>query len=93
MKAITTNDLKSRGVSILETALENQDEAVISVRGKPRFVVMDMDIHLNRDALVVSVGCVPRTTHHTLACLWCVERTLQHCPTLGHFREIISLLR
>ena len=43
MKAITANDLKSRGVSVLETALENQDEAVISVRGKPRFVVMDIE--------------------------------------------------
>jgi len=43
MKAIKANDLKSRGVSVLETALENQDEAVISVRGKPRFVVMDIE--------------------------------------------------
>ena len=43
MKAITANDLKSRGVSVLEAALENQDEAVISVRGKPRFVVMDIE--------------------------------------------------
>ena len=43
MKAITANDLKSRGVSVLETALENQDEAVISVRSKPRFVVMDIE--------------------------------------------------
>lgn len=43
MKAITANDLKSRGVSVLEAALENQDEAVISVRGQPRFVVMDIE--------------------------------------------------
>jgi prevent-host-death family protein len=43
MKAITANDLKSKGVSVLEDALEDQDEAIISVRGKPRFVVMDID--------------------------------------------------
>jgi prevent-host-death family protein len=43
MKAITANDLKSKGVSVLEAALENQDEAIISVRGKPRFVVMDIE--------------------------------------------------
>ena len=42
MKSITANDLKSKGVSILEAALETQDEAIISVRGKPRFVVMDI---------------------------------------------------
>jgi prevent-host-death family protein len=43
MKAITANDLKSKGVSVLEAALEGQDEAIISVRGKPRFVVMDIE--------------------------------------------------
>ena len=43
MKAITANDLKSKGVSVLEAALETQDEAIISVRGKPRFVVMDIE--------------------------------------------------
>ena len=42
MSNITANDLKTRGVSALETALDNDDEAVISVRGKPRFVVMDI---------------------------------------------------
>ena len=42
MSDITANDLKTRGVSALETALDNENEAVISVRGKPRFVVMDI---------------------------------------------------
>jgi prevent-host-death family protein len=43
MKTITANELKSRGVSVLEAALANQDEAAISVRGKLRFVVMDIE--------------------------------------------------
>jgi prevent-host-death family protein len=43
MNAITANDLKTKGISALETALEDQDEAIISVRGKPRFVVMDIE--------------------------------------------------
>ena len=42
MSDITANDLKTRGVSALETALIDDDQAVISVRGKPRFVVMDI---------------------------------------------------
>ena len=42
MSDITANDLKTRGVSALEAALGKDDEAVISVRGKPRFVVMDI---------------------------------------------------
>jgi prevent-host-death family protein len=42
MSAITANDLKTQGVSALEKALEGADETIISVRGKPRFVVMDI---------------------------------------------------
>lgn len=42
MSDITANDLKTRGVSALETALVDDNEAVISVRGKPRYVVMDI---------------------------------------------------
>ena len=43
MSDITANDLKTKGVSALEAALDNENEAVISVRGKPRFVVMDIE--------------------------------------------------
>jgi prevent-host-death family protein len=42
MATITANDLKTQGVSALEKALEGADETIISVRGKPRFVVMDI---------------------------------------------------
>lgn len=39
---ISANDLKTKGVSAIEAALEGQPEAVISVRGKDRYVVMDL---------------------------------------------------
>ena len=42
MSVITANDLKTQGVSAIEKALEGGDETTISVRGKPRFVVMDI---------------------------------------------------
>lgn len=42
MPHISANDLKIKGVSIIEAMLANQPEVVISVRGKERFVVMDM---------------------------------------------------
>lgn len=42
MPVITANDLKTQGVSAIEKALEAGDETTISVRGKPRFVVMDV---------------------------------------------------
>lgn len=42
MNSISANDLKTKGVSAIEALLEQQPEAVISVRGKERFVVMEL---------------------------------------------------
>jgi hypothetical protein len=42
MPSLTANDLKTRGVSAIEETLAHQPEAVISVRGKDRFVVMEV---------------------------------------------------
>ena len=43
---IMANDLKTRGVTVLEEALKQDDEAIISVRGKSKYVVMDLE-HYN----------------------------------------------
>ena len=42
MTAISANDLKTKGISAIELALGSAPEAIISVRGKDKFVVMDM---------------------------------------------------
>ena len=42
MNAISANELKTKGVSAIQEVLDQQAEAVISVRGKQRFVVMDI---------------------------------------------------
>lgn len=42
MPQLTANDLKVRGVTAIEEVLSGQTEATISVRGKDRFVVMDV---------------------------------------------------
>ncbi|WP_396434512.1 hypothetical protein [Limnohabitans sp.] len=42
MSQLTANDLKVRGIAAIESALADQAEATISVRGKDRFVVMQM---------------------------------------------------
>lgn len=42
MNSISANDLKTKGVAAIEAVLEQKPEAVISVRGKERFVVMEM---------------------------------------------------
>ncbi len=43
MADITANELKTRGVSAIEQALSEQPEAVVSVRGKRRYVVMELE--------------------------------------------------
>ncbi|MBS7806343.1 hypothetical protein [Variovorax sp. PCZ-1] len=43
MLTIAANDLKTKGIAAIEAGLAGQSEAVISVRGKGRFVVMDME--------------------------------------------------
>ena len=42
MVCITANDLKTKGVSVVEDALLDDDEVVITVRGKEKYVVIDM---------------------------------------------------
>lgn len=42
MSSISANDLKTKGISAIEAELAHQPEAIISVRGKDRFVVMDI---------------------------------------------------
>lgn len=42
MSHLTANDLKTKGVAAIEAMLEQHSEAIISVRGKERFVVMDV---------------------------------------------------
>ena len=42
MTHISANDLKTKGIAAIEFALSTAPEAIVSVRGKDRFVVMDM---------------------------------------------------
>jgi prevent-host-death family protein len=43
MNAVTANELKTRGVSAVEDRLEREEEVIISVRGKDRYVVMSLE--------------------------------------------------
>lgn len=42
MSHISANDLKTKGVSAIEAALRDGPDAVVSVRGKDKYVVMDI---------------------------------------------------
>lgn len=43
MNTITANQLKTKGVSIIERELSEENELVITVRGKEKYVVMNID--------------------------------------------------
>lgn len=40
---LTANDIKTRGVKAIEEALTERDRAVITVRGKVKYVVMPVE--------------------------------------------------
>lgn len=46
MARISANDLKTKGISAIELALSEAPEVIVSVRGKDRFVVMELS-HYN----------------------------------------------
>ena len=43
MHTVTANELKTRGVSVVEERLQAEDEVVISVRGQDKYVVMGLE--------------------------------------------------
>jgi len=40
---VNANDIKKRGVSIFEPILKESDEVIINVRGKDKYVVLDIN--------------------------------------------------
>jgi PHD/YefM family antitoxin component YafN of YafNO toxin-antitoxin module len=44
--SISANELKTKGVSAIEPVLDHSTELIITVHGKERFVLMDME-HYN----------------------------------------------
>ena len=42
MTNITANELKTKGVSVVENALKDNGEAIITVRGEGKYIVLDM---------------------------------------------------
>ena len=45
MAGITANDLKTKGVSVLESVLQQDGAAVITVRGKRKYIVLDFNTY------------------------------------------------
>ena len=43
MSTLTANDLKTKGVSAVEACLKEDDEVIISVQGKERYVILDIE--------------------------------------------------
>lgn len=43
MATIAANDLKTKGVAAIREQLSDSPEAIITVRGKDRYVVMDIE--------------------------------------------------
>lgn len=46
-RVISANELKTKGIKAIEKSLQNEEEAIISVRGKEKFVVLPIDQYNN----------------------------------------------
>lgn len=42
---IKANDLKTKGVSVVESALKQDGEAIITVRGERKYIVLDFETY------------------------------------------------
>jgi hypothetical protein len=75
MSSISANELKTQGISAIEAALLQQPEAIISVRGKERFVVMDMNqYHYLREC---ELEAALMQTRSDIAAGHCVKETAE----------------
>jgi len=45
MATVTANDLKTKGVSALDSIIKEHKAAMITVRGRSKYVVMDLDTY------------------------------------------------
>jgi PHD/YefM family antitoxin component YafN of YafNO toxin-antitoxin module len=43
MNSVTANELKTKGMSVVESHLAVDEEVIISVRGQDKYVVMDLE--------------------------------------------------
>jgi hypothetical protein len=43
MSSLTANDLKTKGIAAIEAILAERPQAIVTVRGKDRFVVMEIE--------------------------------------------------
>ena len=68
---VTANDVKQRGVSLFGELLEKFDEIVVNVRGKKKYVVMDIERYKELRALELDnayrevMADVERGDYHT----------------------------
>jgi hypothetical protein len=81
MPHLSANDLKTKGISAIEYILATQPEAMISVRGKERFVVMDVaHYHYLRECELDAALAQSRAD--TAAGRFLAEATEQHMARL-----------
>jgi prevent-host-death family protein len=45
MNAVTANELKTRGVSVVEDRLKTEEEVIISVRGQNKYVILSLETY------------------------------------------------
>jgi len=82
MSSITANDLKTKGIAAIEAALAEEPEAMVSVRGKDRFVVMELShYHYLRECELEAA--LAETRADLAAGRYVVETAAEHAKRLN----------
>lgn len=81
MKSVAANELKIRGVASIEQALAQDSEAVISVRGRDRYVVMPIEEY-NRLRVCELEAALYETRQQVAAGEFLVESVDEHIARL-----------
>ena len=82
MNIIPANELKIKGVSLLEKALEEDSEIGISIRGQERFVVMDK-AHYDYLRECELLSALAETKEDLISGKFLVESVAKHMKRMG----------
>jgi len=77
MSSLSANDLKTKGIAAIEAVLADRPEAIVTVHGKDRFVVMEIEQyhHLRECELEAALA---ETRADVAACRYVKESAAEH---------------
>ncbi len=85
MKYVTANELKRNGISVVNEAVAEYGEAVISVRGKNKYIILDTETYEHlRECEILAAAAEVRED---------IKAGRYHTDTEKHLAELKEMLK